>query len=110
MKIGQPADKPALPTVGPLTAPGATDLAKTAATATAAAAGQTRAAEEASAQLKLSSTASTLLSTGIGAEFDAAKVARISNAIEKGEFRINPEVIADKLISNAQELLTQAKS
>ena len=114
MKIGQPADKPALPTVGPLTAPGAPDLVKTAATATAtaaaAAAGQTRAADEASAQLKLSSTASTLLSTGIGAEFDAAKVARISDAIEKGEFKINPEVIADKLISNAQELLTQAKS
>ena len=107
MKIGQPADKPVAPTVSPLAAPGATDAK---ATATAAAATPARAAEETSAQLKLSNTAATLLSTSSGAEFDAAKVARISNAIEKGEFKINPEAIADKLIANAQELLTQAKS
>ena len=113
MKIGQPADKPVAPTASPLTAPGAPDVKATAtatAAAAAAAAAPARAAEETSAQLKLSSAAATLLSAGSGAEFDAAKVARISNAIDKGEFKINPEAIADKLIANAQELLTQAKN
>ena len=114
MKIGQPADKPVTPTASPLAAPGAMDAKATAtaaaAAAFAAAATPARAAEETSAQLKLSNTAATLLSASGGAEFDAAKVARISNAIDKGEFKINPEAIADKLIANAQELLTQAKN
>ena len=64
---------------------------------------------DASAKIELSSTASTLLSSGVSAEFDAQKVARISQAIASGSFKIDPEAIADKLISNAQELLTQAK-
>ena len=46
-------------------------------------------------------------STGASAEFDAEKVTRISKAIEDGTFKVNPEVIADKLIANAQELLSQ---
>ena len=49
------------------------------------------------------------MSNDVSAEFDAEKVSRISDAISKGEFKINPEAIADKLISNAQELLTKAK-
>jgi negative regulator of flagellin synthesis FlgM len=59
-------------------------------------------------KVELSSTASTLLSSGVNAEFDAQKVARVSQAIDNGSFKINPEAIADKLIANAQELLTQA--
>ena len=39
------------------------------------------------------------------AEAEAEKVARISQAIADGSFRINAEAIADKLIANAQELL-----
>ena len=38
--------------------------------------------------------------------FDAEKVQRISAAIRDGKFEIDAEVIADKLISNAQELLS----
>ena len=64
----------------------------------------------ASATIALSSTAASLLSSGVSAEFDAEKVASISAAIDNGSFKINPEAIADKLISNAQELLTQAKA
>ena len=37
--------------------------------------------------------------------FDTAKVQRISDAIRNGQFKVNPEAIADKLIANAQELL-----
>ena len=39
------------------------------------------------------------------AVFDTAKVQRISDAIRNGQFKVNPEAIADKLIANAQELL-----
>ena len=43
------------------------------------------------------------------AEFDAAKVERVAQAIRDGVFRVDAEVIADKLIANAQELLPQAQ-
>ena len=38
--------------------------------------------------------------------FDTAKVARITQAISEGKFTINAKAIADKLVSNAQELLS----
>ncbi len=97
MKIGNPADKPA-----PAAAGNGTPAAVSG-TAPAASAIPTRA--DASAKIELSSTASTLLTSGATAEFDAEKVARIAKAIDDGSFKINPEAIADKLISNAAELL-----
>ena len=38
--------------------------------------------------------------------FDAAKVDRIAKAISEGKFTVNANAIADKLVSNAQELLS----
>ena len=103
MKIGQPADKPLPPpAVGTPAAPA--DSAKAAPGHGAAAANV-----DASATVALSSTASTLLSTGGAGEFNAEKVARIGAAIADGSFKINPEAIADKLIGNAQELLSKAR-
>ena len=103
MKIGHPADKPLpAPAAGTPAAP--TDGAKAAAGAHAAAA-----TVDASATVALSSTASTLLSGGASADFDADKVARISAQIADGSFKINPDAIADKLIANAQELLAKVK-
>lgn len=67
----------------------------------------TPATPDASAKIELSSAATGLMAGGSTAEFDAEKVARISKQIEEGSFKINPEVIADKLISNAQEVLTK---
>jgi negative regulator of flagellin synthesis FlgM len=58
---------------------------------------------DASTQVDLSATANAL-SEG-DATFDAAKVERIAQAIKDGKFTVNPDAIADKLISNAQELL-----
>ena len=106
MKIGHPADKPAPPAAAPA-------VAATSASATAAVAVGTRAIAaqaDASAKIELSATASTLLTGAATPEFDAEKVARVSKSIEDGSFKINPEAIADKLISNAQELLSKVQS
>ncbi|MGI4798000.1 MAG: flagellar biosynthesis anti-sigma factor FlgM [Janthinobacterium lividum] len=62
---------------------------------------------DAGSTVALSSTASTLLS-GTGGDFDTEKVNRISAAIADGSYKINADAIADKLISNAQELLKPA--
>ncbi|HEY1092686.1 MAG TPA: flagellar biosynthesis anti-sigma factor FlgM [Burkholderiaceae bacterium] len=66
-------------------------------------------APEASAQLALSSTATKLLqaTANDNDSFDAEKVDRIAKAIAEGKFSINAESIADKLISNAQELVAR---
>ena len=60
---------------------------------------------QASATVALSTTATQLAAGGTEGVFDAQKVQRISDAIRDGKFQVNPEAIADKLISNAQELL-----
>ena len=108
MKIGNHAhtSPPATPVAtaaasgSAATATGAADVAGSAAASSQA---------DASAKIALSNTASTLLSNGSTAEFDAEKVARIAHSIDKGTFKINPEAIADKLIANAQELLSSVK-
>lgn len=104
MKIGNPADKPAPAAVGNGTPAAAVS------NAAAATAGAIPAQADASAKIEISNTAATLLTSGATAEFDAEKVARISKAIDDGTFKINPEAIADKLISNAQELLGKVQA
>lgn len=100
MKIGHNPEKPAaLPAAN--SPASAHDAAKT--QAQAAIAGTA----DASAKIALSSAAASLIAGGSNTEFDAGKVARISQAIDGGRFKINPEVIADKLIANAQELLVK---
>ena len=94
MKIGNTPDKPAK--VSGSSAPTTTDATK---------AGVTTAGPDASTQVALSSAAATLLSGNSSAEFDTAKVDRISKAIADGTYSINADAIADKLIANAQELL-----
>jgi negative regulator of flagellin synthesis FlgM len=96
MKIGNPADKRSIAPVetNAAQAKGA-DKAK----------GAKGAATDPSAKVQLSDTAEALRSTGDKAEFDAGKVAAVEKAIADGSFKVNAEVIADKLIANAQELL-----
>ena len=94
MKIGNTPDKPAQVTNG------ATQIASDPSKA-----GAPVAAPDASTQVALSSAASTLLAGSSSAEFDSAKVDRISKAIADGTYSINADAIADKLIANARELL-----
>lgn len=59
-----------------------------------------------STQVAISSAAKIAASQGgDDGSFDAAKVERISKAISEGKFTIDANAIADKLVSNAQELL-----
>ena len=104
MKIGHPADK-LPPAIGAGTPAAAAEAGRPAA---AAQAGQPAAAD-ASAKVELSPAAAGLISGGTSAEFDADKVARMAEAIAGGTFKINADAIADKLIANAQELLTKVK-
>lgn len=60
---------------------------------------------ESSTQVSLSSAASLNGAGSANGDFDAEKVARISEAIQNGTFKVNHEAIADKLIANAQEVL-----
>jgi negative regulator of flagellin synthesis FlgM len=98
MKIGNPADKRNIAPV--VTTPADAKAAdKTAASAA------NPASVDPSAKVQLSNAAASLRAGTDPAEFDAAKVERVSQAIADGSYKVNPEVIADKLIANAQELL-----
>lgn len=100
MKIGNPLDKPGLaPVTGQRNQPAAASGTKVDAGVN----------STDSSTVALSSAATSLLAgaQAASAEFDTAKVERISNAISQGQFTINPEAIADKLIANAQELLNR---
>jgi negative regulator of flagellin synthesis FlgM len=59
-----------------------------------------------SAQVEVSETATVLLERAPNA-FDADKVDRLRQAIADGSYRVNAEAIADKLLSNAHDLLGQ---
>ncbi|MGC4061602.1 MAG: flagellar biosynthesis anti-sigma factor FlgM [Aquabacterium sp.] len=51
------------------------------------------------------STAASGLMTGADGDFDVGKVSRVKHAIDDGSYKVDPEVIADKLIANAKDLL-----
>ncbi len=100
MKIGNPIEKPGLPPV-------ATNRGNQAEGSKSA-----KAAPTGSSTVALSTAATALMSSeGLAkagsADFDQAKVDRISNAISQGQYKVNPEAIADKLLANAQELLSR---
>ena len=105
MKVGNSADKPA-----PITVAGSPNQAQAQEAAKGQSANAIPVTADPSAKIELSDAAATLLDNPSSADFDAEKVARISQAIADGSFKIDAEVIADKLISNAKELLTRFAS
>ena len=103
MKIGHPADRSTGTAVAaePKAATGNTAKAKTGPTGTA--------PTDTSAKVRLSDAVSGLLAgkEPAGEVFDAAKVERLATAIAQGKFVVSPSAVADKLIANAQELLSK---
>lgn len=107
MKIGNLIDTTALAGNSATSSrPGVGEAAGQPASAATAATGGNAPTE--SATVKLSSTAASLMAAT--PEFNASKVAAIRQSITEGTFRPQPEVIADKLIANAQELLSPPSS
>ncbi len=49
-------------------------------------------------------------SAGSGSGIDEAKVAAVKAAIANGTFTVNPGAIADKLLANAQEVLSRVRN
>lgn len=106
MKIGQPSD---IPSSVPSTVSGAAQKAAQKSSASTAA---TTSAAEGTRSAGVAVTVSTLARAlekpdRSDADVDTQKVASVKAAIEDGTFVVNAEAIADKLLSNAQEMLNR---
>lgn len=107
MKIGKPSDIAAVST--PPAAAQATVSQGGGRAAPAVAAGRTRAAD---AGVTVSVRARSLAQAefAAGSDIDMNKVEAIRSAIEQGNFKANPEVIADKLLANAKDMLGRRRA
>lgn len=107
MKIGQPSD---IPSPVPSTVSGAAQKAAQKSSASTAA---TTSAAEGTRSAGVAVTVSTLARAleradrSDTADVDVQKVASVKAAIKDGTFVVNAEAIADKLLSNAQEMLNR---
>lgn len=107
MKIGQPSD---IPSPVPSTVSGAAQKAAQKSSASTAA---TTSAAEGTRSAGVAVTVSTLARAlekpdrSDTADVDVQKVAAVKAAIKDGTFVVNAEAIADKLLSNAQEMLNR---
>ena len=108
MKIGQ---KPELP--GALAQTGLAAKQAKSPAAPRAAEGAAKGAQAASAAgvpLTVSTAARSLDQTArASGDFDAGKVKAVRAAIEKGTFSVDAEAIADKLLDNAQEIISRSR-
>ncbi|MDE2615431.1 MAG: flagellar biosynthesis anti-sigma factor FlgM [Burkholderiales bacterium] len=106
MKVGQPADLPKVSTP-PAAASGAAAPAKKEAAATA-----TSTASSSGVAVTVSTTVRSLeqANRSEAADIDTEKVNAVRQAIKDGTYVVNPEVIADKLLSNAQEMLNRTQN
>lgn len=105
MKIGQ---KPDIPSALPQT--GLAKQAKSPASAAQEAAKGALTTSAAGVPVTVSSAARALEQTArTTGDFDAGKVKSVRAAIDKGTFTVNAEVIADKMLANAQEILARSR-
>lgn len=105
MKVGNPLDKAVggvSPTKG--VGEGSGSTSRTAGKSSTASSGSSS-----SSTVSISSAASNLLSAVSSStpEFDGAKVDKVKQSIDDGSYQIDHGAIADKLISNAQEVLSK---
>jgi len=93
MKIGPLENKPALAPAGATRKPAPGDAASASSS------------PEPSAKVELSAAANVIASGLADGSFDAQKVERLTRAIRDGRYQIDPQVIADRLLANARDLL-----
>jgi negative regulator of flagellin synthesis FlgM len=105
MKISQPSDNPVaisshVATVSAKNGPAASTLAKTTAS---------KSTQSAGVAVSVSTQVRSLDAANMGEtpDVDTAKVQEVRAAMSQGTYVVNPEAIADKLLSNAQEMLTR---
>lgn len=103
MKIGQ---TPELPASAAAAQTSAKEKAASAVANSATGTAQSKAASS-SVSVSVSGLAKALTKPEVSAaaDIDTAKVAAVKAAIEDGSYTVNAEAIADKLLSNAQEML-----
>lgn len=99
MKIGQPSDKPVMPLPA---APAKAEQGAGAAPA--------KKTGSAGVAVTVSSRARALDKSNEAADVDMEKVESVRSAIEQGTYVVNPEVIADKLLANAKEMLSRTRN
>lgn len=107
MKIGQTPDNSIQIQAG--NAASTQKAGQNANASTAASTGAAQSTRSAGVAVTVSTMARGLEKTGRteGADIDTQKVASVRAAIQNGTYVVNPEAIADKLLSNAQEMLNR---
>ncbi len=107
MKIGQSPDNSIQIQLG--NAAAAQKAGQNANASTTASSGAAQSTRSAGVAVTVSTLARGLEKTGRGegADIDTQKVASVRAAIADGTYVVNPEAIADKLLSNAQEMLNR---
>ena len=107
MKIGQTPDNSIQIQAG--NAASTQKVGQNANASTAASTGAAQSTRSAGVAVTVSTMARGLEKTGRneGADIDTQKVASVRAAIQNGTYVVNPEAIADKLLSNAQEMLNR---
>ena len=106
MKIGQ---QPELSSA--VAQSNASKQAKTAALATEANAKAPASAAAAGVPVTLSRTAREIEQTGRSqSDFDAGRVKAVRSAIENGTFKVDAGAIADKMLSNAEEIISHSRA
>jgi negative regulator of flagellin synthesis FlgM len=109
MNIGQSTDNTIPVSTVPLPVPAKTSQGASPPAAASATATATKSAQSAGVAVTVSTLARTLgaAKNDEAADVDMAKVNAVRTAIEQGTYVVNPEVIADKLLANAQEMLNR---
>jgi len=105
MKIGHPSDIPA--SVTQSQSPAAQKSAQGGSAAAAANAAQSTRSAGVAVTVSTAARGLEKSSRNEAADIDMQKVASVRAAIQDGTYTVNPEAIADKLLSNAQEMLNR---
>jgi negative regulator of flagellin synthesis FlgM len=103
MKIGKPSEIAAVSTSAAATQATASQAGARAGSAPATGRGR---GADAGVTVSVRSRSLVQAELGAGSEIDMNKVEAVRSAIAQGTFKINPEVIADKLLANAKDMLS----